>query len=79
MRSGIELSQFRTIFLPSHGFIIFAGMLISFMLFKLVVFFSSSVSVVLLTSMGSPGQRVVTVESSSLLHRGRFIDFNCCP
>ena len=41
---------------------------------QLVVFFYSSVSVVLLTPIGSPGsRRVVTVESSSLLHRGRFL------
>ena len=41
-----------------------------------MVFFCSSVSVVLLDPQVS--QRVVIVESSSLLHRGRFIDFNYC-
>ena len=47
-----------------------------------VVFVCSSVSVVLQAPQGSPGvvsQRVVTVESSSLLHHSLFIDFNCCP
>ena len=44
-----------------------------------LVFFCSSVQVVLLTPQGSPGVSTgVTIDFSSLLHHSLVIDFNCC-